>query len=340
MSETPETAIAARQRPLAVGLMLPIWTDGSGLPEWTNGRGVDGMRWRTAVANARLAEAVGFDSLWVPDHFAMDETWERKPTGEPPDAFDPEAPLTASWEAWSILAGLAVATSRVELGTLVTCAGYRNPALLAKIVDTVDEMSNGRVILGIGAGDHWSEHERFGFSVDQPVGRFEEALQIVRPLLREGTVDFEGRRVRASRAVLHPRGPRPTGPPILIGALGTGPRMLRLAVTYADLWNGWYVFEDTDPGDEIALALERVTAACELHGRDPATLGRTIGVSASLDGAPAEGGSLAGPAAAIADRLRGFAELGVEHVQMVLAPSGERGIEAFAEVLELLDTGR
>ena len=228
----------------------------------------------------------------------------------------------------------------MELGTLVTCAGYRSPALLAKIVDTVDEMSNGRVILGIGAGDHWSEHERFGFSVDQPIGRLEEALQIIRPLLRDGTVDFEGRHVRASRAVLHPRGPRPTGPPILIGALGTGPRMLRLTVAYADLWNGWFVFEDSDPGDAIVLALERVTAACELHGRDPATLGRTIGVSVSLDGASAEGGSLAGPAAAIADRLRGFAELGINHVQLVLAPSGEQGIEAFAEVLELLDTGR
>jgi alkanesulfonate monooxygenase SsuD/methylene tetrahydromethanopterin reductase-like flavin-dependent oxidoreductase (luciferase family) len=327
-------------RPLKVGLMPPIWNDGSGLPRWTNGLGLDGARWTTIVASARLAEAVGFDSLWVPDHFAMDEDWERPPDRDRPEPYDPQAPLTGSWEAWSILAGLAVATSKVELGTLVACAGYRNPAFLAKIADTVDEMSDGRVILGVGAGDHWSEHERFGFRLDQPVGRFEEALQIIRPLLRDGTVDFEGRHHRASRAVLEPRGPRVGGPPILIGALGTGPRMLRLTAEYADLWNGWFVFVDSDPGDEIAQAIQRVNAACEASERDPATLGKTIGVSVALDGAAAEGGSLGGPPHAIADRFRGFAEIGIEHVQVVLSPSGERGIEAFAGVLDLLDGDR
>ena len=340
MSDTTGPTAAAGRRPLDVGLMLPIWTDGSHIPHWTNGQGEAGMRWSTTVANARLAESVGFDSLWVPDHFAMDEQVEPPAVDGWPQDTDAAEPPTAFWEAWSVLAGLAVATARPKLGTLVTCAGYRNPAFLAKIADTVDEMSGGRVILGVGAGDHWGEHERYGLAWDQPIGRFEEALQIIAPLLRDGRVDFEGRHHRARGAVLMPRGPRAAGPPILIGALGTGPRMLRLVATYADLWNGWYVFEETDPRDEITLALERLDAACELHGRDPATLGRTIGVSVGLDGAPAHGGSLRGPASAIADRLRELAELGIEQVQVVLAPSGPRGIEAFAEVLDRLDTDR
>ena len=298
------------------------------------------MRWSTTVANARLAEAVGFDSLWVPDHFAMDEQVEPPATEGWPEQTDAAEPPTAFWEAWSVLAGLAVATVTPKLGTLVTCAGFRNPAFLAKIADTVDEMSGGRVILGVGAGDHWGEHARFGFDWDQPIGRFEEALQIIAPMLREGRIDFEGRHHVARGAVLMPRGPRAEGPPILIGALGTGPRMLRLVATYADLWNGWFVFEDEDPGDEIVRALGRLDAACDLHGRDPATLERTISVSVGLDGAPAHGGSLTGPASAIADRLRGFAELGIEQVQVVLAPSGRPGIEAFEEVLDRLDTGR
>jgi alkanesulfonate monooxygenase SsuD/methylene tetrahydromethanopterin reductase-like flavin-dependent oxidoreductase (luciferase family) len=340
VSDTTNTVVEVRQRPLEVGLMLPIWTDGSCLPHWTNGHGEAGMRWSTTVANARLAESVGFDSLWVPDHFAMDEQVEAPAAEGWPAATDAVDPPTAFWEAWSILAGLAVATTIPKLGTLVACAGYRNPALLAKIADTVDEMSDGRVILGIGAGDHWGEHERYGLSWEQPVGRFEEALQIIAPLLRDGRVDFDGRHHHARGAVLMPRGPRPNGPPILIGALGTGPRMLRLVAQYADLWNGWFVFDDADPGDDIELALARVSDACELHGRDPATLGRTLGLSIGLNGAPAHGGSLAGPPPAIADRLRRFAELGVQHVQVVLAPSGQPGIEAFAEVLDLLDTGR
>jgi alkanesulfonate monooxygenase SsuD/methylene tetrahydromethanopterin reductase-like flavin-dependent oxidoreductase (luciferase family) len=329
-----------RDRPLTVGLMLPTWTDGSGLPTWTNGRGEAGIRWSTIAANARLAESVGFDSLWVPDHFVMDDAWETPPGGGRPAEIDPDAPPSFAWEAWSILAGLAAITTTVELGPLVACAGYRNPALLAKIADTVDEMSGGRVILGVGAGDHWSEHERYGFDWKQPVGRFEDALQIIRPLLRGGTVDFEGRHHRASGAVLQPRGPRLEGPPILIGALGTGPRMLRLTVEYADLWNGWFVFVDTDPGPDIELAVQRVVAACESSERDPATLGLTVSVSVALDGAVAQGGSVRGSPAEIADRLGSFAALGIEQVQVVLAPSGAQGIEAFAEVLEILDGAR
>lgn len=338
---TPDTEHDTRpEKPVEVGLMIPTWTDGSGLPHWTNGRGEAGVRWSTIVSNARLAEAVGFTSLWVPDHFVMDDDWDRPPDRETPAAVDPADPPTYAWEAWSILAGLAVATTTIQLGTLVSCAGYRNPALLAKIADTVDEISGGRVILGVGAGDHWSEHERFGFDWQKPVGRFEEALQIIRPLLRDGFVDFEGRHHRAARAVLQPRGPRADGPPILIGALGTGPRMLRLTVEHADFWNGWFVFDDDDPGPGVELAVQRVRAACESSGRDPATLGMTIGVSVALDGAEADGGSLRGTPEIVADRLRTLAALGIDLIQVVLAPSGAPGIEAFAEVLDLLDRAR
>jgi alkanesulfonate monooxygenase SsuD/methylene tetrahydromethanopterin reductase-like flavin-dependent oxidoreductase (luciferase family) len=109
-------------------------------------------------------------------------------------------------------------TERVELAPLVTCTGYRNPALLAKIADTVDEISGGRLILALGAGWHEPEYRAFGFPYDHRVGRFEEALAIIVPLLREGRVDFQGQYYQVRDCVLEPRGPRAGGPPILIGA--------------------------------------------------------------------------------------------------------------------------
>src|ERR687893_2015533 len=177
-------------------------------------------RWSDLAAIARRAEEVGFDSLWVQDHLLF-----RYPDQEP------EGP----WESFSLLAALAAVTSRVELGTLVTCVSYRNPALTAKIADTIDEISGGRLILGLGAGWHEPEYAAFGFPYDHRVSRFEEALQIITALLRTGHVDFQGAYYTARDCELRPRGPRPEGPPILVG--GSGERMLRIAARYADAWN-------------------------------------------------------------------------------------------------------
>src|SRR6516162_3824332 len=188
-------------RPIKVGLLLPI-------AEETMAGATP--RWADLKAIARLAEAGGFDSLWVPDHLIIDFT-----------AYGVPAETRAGlWDCWSILAALAAVTTQVELGTIVACVGFRNPALLAKMADTIDEISGGRLILGLGAGYHEPEHRAFGYPFDHLVGRFEEALQIIHPLLRKGAVDFHGKYHQATECELRPRASRSAGPPILIGRRG------------------------------------------------------------------------------------------------------------------------
>src|ERR671911_1509453 len=126
-------------------------------------------RWTEMVALVRRAEALGFDAVWIPDHLIIDIP---RPGSRPEGA----------WEGWSLVAALAAATERIEIGLLVSCTAFRNPALLAKMADTVDEISNGRLILGLGAGWCELEFRAFGYPFDHRVGRFEEALTIVAAL--------------------------------------------------------------------------------------------------------------------------------------------------------------
>jgi alkanesulfonate monooxygenase SsuD/methylene tetrahydromethanopterin reductase-like flavin-dependent oxidoreductase (luciferase family) len=169
---------------------------------------------------AQRAESTGFDSLWLYDHMLY------RSEGEP---------TIGIWECWTFLSALADATQHVELGTLVACNSFRNPALLAKMAITLDEVSQGRLILGIGAGWNKPEYDAFGWPFDHRVSRFEEALQIIRPLLKGGKVDFEGKYYQAHDCEIKPYGPRAGGPPLMIGSFGE--RMLSLTVKYADLWN-------------------------------------------------------------------------------------------------------
>lgn len=206
---------------------------------------------------ALQAEAAGFDSVWLPDHLLFRL---------------PDRPAFGVWECWSILTGLAEATERVELGTLVLCLPFRNPALLAKMAVTTDEISAGRLILGLGAGWHQPEFDAFGTPFDNRAAQFEEGIQIIAPLLREGRVDFEGRYFSAPDCELRPRGPRPEGPPVLVAA--RGPRMLRLTAQYADQWNAaWFA----RPEQYLEKYAELV-AACDEVGRDPSTIATTVGL--------------------------------------------------------------
>ncbi len=167
--------------------------------------------------------------------------------------------------------GLAAITERPEIGTMVLCSSFRNPALLAKMADTVDEISDGRLILGIGAGWNEPEYHAFGYPFDHRTDRFAEALPILSGLLRDGHIDFQGEYYEARDCELRPRGPRPGGPPIVVGASTAGPRMLDLAARYADGWNTWF----SSTGNTVAGLLPflaKVDAACEAVGRDPATL--------------------------------------------------------------------
>jgi alkanesulfonate monooxygenase SsuD/methylene tetrahydromethanopterin reductase-like flavin-dependent oxidoreductase (luciferase family) len=305
-------------RPLRVGLNLQI-VEG-GLAGKTAGCA-------DVLALAQRAEAVGFDSLWVSDHLLL--TWAGQTRG--------------IWECWSLLAALAASTSRVELGPLVTCTGFRNPALLAKMADTADEISGGRLILGLGAGWSGPEEAAFGYPSDHRVDRFEEALRVIAPLLRTGRVDFAGKDYQARGCVLRPRGPRPSEPPILIGA--KGPRMVRLAATHADLWNAEGPLRRPEDVGPLRAAGD---AACAAVGRDPATLGRSAAVMIDL---PIEGQGVEGEQSAsaqreqaepttpeaVADLLHGYAREGLNQVQVWLTPTTIAGIEWFAPVLDLLD---
>ena len=310
-----------------LGLILPTWTTGP-------------LRFQEVLDIAKEAEAAGFDALWVTDHLLLPSTNEelRRRAGATihPDAVaEPEGYL----EAFTALTALAVAIPKLELGTLVACTGYRNPLLLAKIADTLDDISGGRLVLGLGAGDSAGEHETKGLPTDSPVSRFEEAVQIVRTLLREGEIDFQGQFYSAREARLVPRGPRPQGPPILIGTLNPKPRMRRLVAQYADVWNGWLGY--TDASAEAAEAqVEQIIDACREHGRDPSTLVRTTAVRVNVPGsgyrpAPNEK-PLSGDPEAMAEVLRGHAALGVEQVQVALTMGGREGVRAFAPVVRAL----
>jgi alkanesulfonate monooxygenase SsuD/methylene tetrahydromethanopterin reductase-like flavin-dependent oxidoreductase (luciferase family) len=297
-----------------IGLFLTPWLEAS--------EGVS--RWTDVLDRARLADAAGFDSIWVSDHLLMRFAGEETRGG---------------WEGWSQLAALAAAVDRLEVGTLVLCTAWRNPALLAKMAATVDDISDGRLILGLGAGWHEPEFRAFGFPVDNLVARFAEALAIIHPLLRTGQVDFTGRYYTARACELRPRDTRRNGPPIMIGALANRPRLLSLTATYGDVWNGWLPWSDNHPS-AIPPLRAAVDAACVLTGRDPATLARSVTVQIDYPGArpsrDPNARALTGPPEVVAAALRGFAGEGIDHLQVLLNPNTVAAITSFAPVLALL----
>lgn len=299
------------------------------LPEGERDMGGQTASWPDYVEMAQTAESMGFDSLWFVDHLLYGEGQST------------EAPQGV-WECWSVLAGLAAVTTRVELAPLVTSTGYRNPALLTKIADAVDMISGGRLILALGAGYDDPEYRAFGFASDHKYARFEEALTIIHTLLREGAIDFEGTYYSARDCELRPRGPRGAGIPIMIGTIG--PKMLRLTARYADQWNTWLAMSDSSPQafpEDNAL----VDAACREVGRDPVTLERTAAIMVDLDGqqaipasmAPTRAQPLSGAPEEIAESIRAFGGLGVSHLQIYPLPNSVAGVRALEPVLRALD---
>lgn len=274
--------------------------------------------YRDLRAMAQVAEQVGLDSLWLADHLLY-----RFP-GQ-----DERAP----WEALTMLSALAAVTTRITLGTLVVCTSFRPPALLAKMADALDDVSGGRFILGLGAGWHRPEYEAFGYPFDHLASRFDEALHIIVPLLREGHVDFQGHYYQVHNSVLRPRGPSATGPRILIGA--RRPRMLQLVAKYADAWNtAWHT--------DTAIVKERhepLAQACAALGRDPATLEITVGTEIRFnpredDGSPER--AISGSPEEIARRLQDFARAGVSHLIVALDSVIPANIEQLGHIAELV----
>jgi alkanesulfonate monooxygenase SsuD/methylene tetrahydromethanopterin reductase-like flavin-dependent oxidoreductase (luciferase family) len=314
MSDT-QTAELAKKRPLKVGLILP---------DTEREMGGETPRWTDIAAMARQSEEVGFDSIWVFDHLIYR-----------PEGLEPQGP----WECWSNLAALAAITSRVEIGPVVCCTSFRNPALLAKIADTVDEISSGRLILGLGAGWNEPDYTEFGFPYDHRVSRFEEALTIIHGLLLNGAIDFEGTYYSARDCELRPRGPRPSGPPIMVGS--SAPRMLATLAKHGDIWNAWGL----QTVDEVIEHRGKVDAAMDAAGRDPATVERTVALLVDLPtatGRPSEEtiiGFKARTPEELADHLFKYAEEGISHVQLMLDPNTHTGQETAARALEYLDRG-
>jgi probable F420-dependent oxidoreductase len=267
---------------------------------------------------AQTADAGGLDSIWIFDHLLF-----RFP-GQPTEGI---------WEGWTLLSALAEATQQVELGTLVLCNPFRNPALLAKMAHTLDEISSGRLILGLGAGWHQPEFEAFGFPFDNRVDRFEEALQIVAPLLRGDAVTFDGAYYQTRDCVIVPPGPRPAGIPLLVGA--SGPRMLRLTARHADQWNTAWLGE----AHELPPRLARIRAACADVGRDADTLALTVGVQIAY---PDLGTTnyftekpLTGPAEALAEAFHAYQAAGAAHLIVHLTPPTLTGVERLVTAVRL-----
>lgn len=277
------------------------------------------VRWPELRDMARVADHAGFDSLWTGDHLLFR---------------DPGIGARAPWEAWSMLAALAAVTDRIELGPLVASTSFHNPAVLAKKAATVDEISGGRLILGLGAGWNEVEYRAFGLAFDHRVERFEEAFAIIRGLLRDGAVDFSGRWYEARDCELLPRPTRRV--PIMVGTVGE--RLLRIAAPHADAWNSWFTWFGNRP-EGIAALRQKVDAACEEVGRDPGEIERTVAVLVQVEDGdvPRRGGpqETAEPirAEALPEALAGFAAEGISHVQLVLDPITVSSIERLGEIL-------
>jgi alkanesulfonate monooxygenase SsuD/methylene tetrahydromethanopterin reductase-like flavin-dependent oxidoreductase (luciferase family) len=240
-----------------------------------------------------------------------------------------------------MLAAFAARTERIELGPFVTATAYRNPALLAKMAETIDEISGGRFILGIGSGWAEPEYHAFGFPFDRRASRFEEALQIITSLIRTGSADFEGEYYSAKECELRPRGPRPDGMPIMIGTF-LGERMMKLTAQHADHWNMWA--QSTGNRASVTAPLQqKMDAICESVGRDPKTLERSVAVLVDFPGAYGRPGqavpSLTGSPEELAQEFRDYAAAGVSHLQLYPDPCTVEAIEMLAQVLDILDRG-
>ncbi len=283
------------------------------------------VRWRELADICRTAEAVGFDSIWVPDHLIY--------------RFENEEPK-GPWECWSLLSAVAAVTERVEIGPLVLCTNFRNPGLIAKMAATVEEISGGRLILGLGAGWHQPEYDAFGFDFEHRFGRFVEAFTIIRTLLSERTIDFTGKYFTLRDCEIRPFGPRPEGPPLMIGSRGA--QMLAATLPHVSLWNGWYAWSGNTPEGYEKLHAE-IDSAVVAAGRAPSEVERTMAILLRF---PEEDGPvdpratlIQGDVEVLAQAVLDLASVGVQHLQVVLEPCTPQSVERFGRALELIRAG-
>lgn len=284
--------------------------------------------WESVRERAATAEAVGFDMFVFEDALLY--------RGE--DATD------GVWESVSIAAALAATTSRINLGQSVVNSPYRSPAMVAKIADTIDEISGGRFVLGIGAGNTAdSDYEAFGFPTDSRYSRFAEAIQIIHGLLKHGEIDFNGEFYTVKQAELVLRGPRREGPPINIA--GAGPKMLQLVAKYGDSWNWWGWDETLEQMNERLIPIiGLLEQACESANRDPSTLGRTFDLYTVVpEGFSTEGCGMEQPVVGTSEEISAHilavGALGFEEVRCDVFPKTAAAVEAMQSVVEIVHAG-
>ncbi len=245
------------------------------------------------LEDVRGAEASGWYGVWLADHY-MPNTGDTTPArGD-------------VYECWALLPALAAVTERVRIGTLVSPTSVHHPALLAKRAATIDQLSGGRFVLGLGAGWQLNEHHAYGIDLEPPgkrVGRFEEAIAIVRSMLADDTTTFAGEFYNLTDA---PADPKPVQAPLPLLVGTRGPRMLRITARHANEWNTWHA-------PDLADRIQALAEACEKAGRDPATMSRSVNALIDLDGsAPPSGRTLAGSAQQLIDQLGQYAGLGFD----------------------------
>jgi alkanesulfonate monooxygenase SsuD/methylene tetrahydromethanopterin reductase-like flavin-dependent oxidoreductase (luciferase family) len=275
--------------------------------------------WAEYLAMARAAEEVGFDSVWVGDHllYRADGREARGP-----------------WDAWSVLAAIAGTTERVRLGPLVACTAFAAPGLLARKAAAVQEISGGRLVLGLGAGWNETEFRAFGVPFDHRASRFAESFEIIRRLLAGERVTYEGRFERVRDAVLLPM--PAVSPPLMIGS--TGERVLRTALPHADAWNIWYDLYGNTP-EGFAAENARISGLVREVGRRQSDVVRSATLFVALDGGgrdrPHTGDvyPLTGPPRAIVNGLADLADAGADEAILVVSPISERSIRALGDVV-------
>lgn len=280
--------------------------------------------WEENHRDIMRAEELGFSSVSFADH----QLWRLD-----------EATIGFR-DAYTMVAAAAAVTSRIEVGVSVTNTPFRNPAFLAKMVDTLDEVAGGRFVLGIGAGGGYpSDYETLGIPTDFRFSRFAEAIAIVHGLLRDGSIDFTGDYYAAPAAELRPRGPTARGPRIVMA--GKGPKMLNLTARYGDEWN-WYHYSGPPTPDTFAPLVELLHTACEANDRDPGSMRRSVDIAAAVGGtqetvaANGFGGALMGSVDSVVDALGRFGDAGFNEVRLAPVPDDAGQVELLGEVVAQL----
>lgn len=280
--------------------------------------------WVAIKTMAQQAEAMGFDTVWIADELL----WRV-----------PDWPGARGWwECVSMAGAVAASTSTIGVGTWVLSALHRNPGLTVKVAETLDEISGGRFLFGLGAGHAGDQGATFGYPADKTVSRYEEALEIIVPTLRGETVSRDGQYHRARELEIRPRGPRSGQIPLMLGA--HGPRTMRLAAQHADIWSA-FATESSLP-EWFEPMLGRLDEACAEVGRDPGTLGRSVGVFVEPTDQPtAEAAGLGipitGSPTEIADTIARFQAIGITRVELMLWPGTPDSLDAVRPAIEILN---